>query len=47
MPVKLATSESVKIFWLDFTVTMAQLLNCVPARSHFFDASSILSDAQN
>src|SRR5437016_10954773 len=26
IPVKLATSESVKIFWLDFTVTMAQLL---------------------
>jgi hypothetical protein len=23
MPVKVATSESVKIFWLDFTVTMA------------------------
>src|SRR2546430_4252171 len=26
IPVKLATSESVKIFWLDFTVTMARLL---------------------
>jgi hypothetical protein len=27
MPVKLATSESVNIFWLDLTVTMALLLD--------------------
>src|SRR5260370_22527692 len=36
IPVKLATSESVKIFWLDFTVTMARLLCSVPKLLHAY-----------
>src|SRR2546421_12564586 len=36
IPVRVETSESVKIFWLDFTVTMALLLGSGPNfRSHF------------
>src|SRR5215470_2565828 len=34
IPVRLATSESVKIFWLDFTVTMARLLEFTPNLFH-------------
>src|SRR5258708_10764456 len=36
IPVKLATSESVKIFWLDFTVTMARLLCSAPKLLHAY-----------
>src|SRR5260370_268475 len=43
IPVRLATSESVKIFWLDFTVTMARLLCSAPSfRYTYSDASVIL-----
>src|SRR5262249_15427763 len=41
IPVKLATSESVKIFWLDFTVTMVLLLDraSLPLASHLCNTS--------
>src|SRR6267154_2627619 len=43
IPVKLATSESVKIFWLDFTVTMARLLCSAPKLLHaYLDAELIV-----
>src|SRR5216684_960568 len=46
MPVKVATSESVKIFWLDFTVTMApSLLFRSQALLTLFDAASSVRDA--
>src|SRR5437879_6273186 len=46
IPVKLATSESVKIFWLDFTVTMARLLCSAPKLLHaYLDAVSIVCAA--
>src|SRR5437667_7277325 len=46
IPVKLATSESVKIFWLDFTVTMARLLCSATLIAHtYLDAESIICAA--
>src|SRR5258707_11866624 len=43
IPVKLATSESVKIFWLDFTVTMARLLCSATKLLHaYLDAELIV-----
>src|SRR5258707_4490159 len=48
IPVKLATSESVKIFWLDFTVTMARLLCSAPKLLHaYLDAECILRDRKS
>src|SRR5947207_7490698 len=47
IPVKLATSESVKIFWLDFTVTMARLLCSATYLAHTcLDAESIVCAAR-